>query len=267
MTKEKLNEVTEIVKKSIQSYYSNNADYWFKNLSTDSIWICDGEPMLFGKDEIKRYFKKRPSPGNVNVLNETYSAISLDKNSAIVFGQITVGMKKSSKKAITMVTIGIRCDEDEPKIAYHHLSYDYYESFTNNATNLEKKVDLDVLTRRYIKNLLLENMDSYRVAIKFGTQTLYVDLNTVIYLQSKGHHTTIFCINEIIDSTMGIGEIEKLLNKNFCKVRRGTIINTQYVTAIRHYEIEMLYKTVIKIPQPSYANIKETVNSLILQQE
>lgn len=88
--------------------------------------------------------------------------------------------------------------------------------------------------------------------------------NTIIYLQSDGHRTNLHCIDKVINCSMLITDIAPMLTDDFYMVRRGCMVNSIYVTAIRRCEIELVFGTVINIPVPKYTKVKKDLQEMIL---
>ena len=103
--------------------------------------------------------------------------------------------------------VNYRLIGNEIKILHIHNSYEYM------LPNEEKLLTMDGSTMQSIRSLLLEHPPGQRIAIRSGTQTAFVDLHTVLYVQSLGRKTEFVCIDKIISCNSSISEIAKELNK------------------------------------------------------
>lgn len=267
METDRKKEVVELTSRIMHNLYRSNLEEWFDALRKDSIWVGSGEPFLYGAESIKAYFKNYHMPSDVKIVNETYTPIVLGNTSYIVSGLLSIGREDGTITASTIITVVYRYIGDKPTIAYHHMSYDYTDHFSNeikNNLNLNTpQQPMNASTRLFIKQMIMNTGNVTHIPIKVGKQINYVDPRTIIYLNSHGHKTTLYCIDKVIDCSMNIYEFEPLLDNTFYPLRRGCIINTKYITALRRSEVELVYKTIIQIPVPSYTKVKKELNALI----
>ncbi|MGN0484790.1 MAG: LytTR family DNA-binding domain-containing protein, partial [Lachnospiraceae bacterium] len=182
--------------------------------------------------------------------------------------------------ASTQITFAYRYVNEEPTIAYQHMSYDYISSVSsgqneknlnidseNQSSNLCPHMPMNATLRLYIRQLLNDSKRCKPVPAKVGTQVQYIDPRSILYLNSCGHKTTLYCVDRIIECSMNIHEFDPYLPENFYPLRRGCIINVMYITAIRRSEVELAFGTVIQIPVPSFPKVKMELNELILQKD
>lgn len=259
------NEVVELTSRIMHNFYKKDLDLWFDSLRNDSVWVGSGEPLFYGSESIKNYFKNYYMPEGVRIIHETYTPISLSKSSYIVTGLLNIGREENIISACTLITIGYRYVNDKPTIAYHHMSYDYTNAFsTTKETNSSPQKPMDTAIRLYIRQLSINKDRAIPIPLKIGRNTQYIDPQTIITLNSHGHKTTLQCIDQVIDCSMNIYEFKSLLPDYFFSIRRGCIINPFYMTALRRSEVELVLNTCIQIPAPSFAKVKKELNEIIL---
>lgn len=270
--KDKLKEVEDMTQNIVHHYYCGDLTPWMEALHKDCIWMGSGEPTLIGADSIKAHFSKYKDMPHPTIIYEAYTPISLSSTSFLVSGQVTLGSNENTPSAVCQLTMGFRFAGNEAKILYQHLSYDFITQPDTNIPTESKDINnrilpMDISSRLFIRQLLLNKQIVAPIAITAGNQTYFVNPNTIIYLQSNGHRTNVVCIDRTLDSSMLITEISSMLGEGFYAIRRGSVINTMYVTTIRRCEVEMLYGTVIKIPVPSYVAVKQDLQNMILKQK
>ena len=214
-------------------------------------------------EAIKTYFRSYNNPQGVEIISEEYFPLALGANAAVVSGQLAFSTEGAERKAVTMLTIAYRLVGGKTKLAYHHMSYEFFELPSEGN---EAKVEMDASARRFIRQLLLEPQKPPRIPINVGKQTVSLDPYTVLYVKSNAHKTEVTCIDRVLDCSMSIGELAPLLSENFYPVRRGHLVNSQYVTAMRYCEVVLLFGTIIPIPAPSYTKVKRELNALIAGQ-
>lgn len=252
-------EVKNLSRALYHNYCKGDFSAWFSLLHTNSVWICQGEPVLIGGEKIKDFISNYPASAVLEVINETLSTTALGKDNYIVTGNVLIGTDKYSPVATILVTFVFRYISNEPKLMYQHLSYDYV---TKELTANSESTDL--LTRLLIRQAFSMNEAVPPVAVKSGQQTYYIPSASIIYLQSNRHKTIIYCVDKELECSMLLPDIMPMLPDNFYFVRRGCVINTMYVTSIRRCEVELIFGTTIQIPVPSYTKVKKDINALVM---
>lgn len=260
MAKGKMEDVVALTSRIMHGFYSGKVDVWFDRLCPDSIWVGAGEPSLFGAEAIKSYFQNYKNPQGLEIFSEEYYPLTLGANAAVVNGRLAFRIEGADRKAVTLLTMVYRLVGGKTKVAYHHMSYEFFETPSGGP---DSRVELDASTRRFIRQLLLEPQKPSRVPISIGKQTVYLDPYTVLYVKSNAHKTELTCIDRVLDCSMPMGQLAPLLGDSFYPVRRGYLVNSQYVTAVRYCEVELLFGTVIPVPAPIYSKVKRELNALI----
>lgn len=260
MAKGKMEDVVALTSRIMHKFYDGDVEDWFDRLCPDSIWVCSGEPSLIGAEAIKSYFRNYKNPQGLEIFSEEYYPLTLGANAAAVYGRLAFRMEGAERRAVTQLTMIYRLVGGKTKVAYHHMSYEFFETPSDGP---DSRVEMDASIRRFIRQLLLESQEPLRVPISIGTQTVYIDPYTVLYVKSKAHKTEVVCIDQVLDCSMALGRLAPLLGERFYPVRRGYLVNSQYVTAVRYCEVELLFGTVIPVPAPIYSKVKRELNALI----
>lgn len=265
LQKNRLHIIEELTKEIAHNYFAGNLDKWFDMLHKDCIWAGSGEPTLMGADNIREYFRNYEHMPNAIIINESYLPLCLSSTSFIVNGHLTLGPDIDTPMVICQISLAYRMSGNNAKIMYQHMSYDFIgQMHTMGSQESSKTLPLDINSRLFIRQMLLTNPQITPIAVNVGTQTYFIDPNTIIYLQSDGHRTNLHCIDKVINCSMLITDIAPMLTDDFYLVRRGCMVNSIYVTAIRRCEIELVFGTVINIPVPKYTKVKKDLQEMIL---
>lgn len=245
-----LEEIAALTKALFHAHYAGDLDKWFSYLCPDSVYLGTGEPLLFGGDAIREHFKGFTGKA-VNIIEEEYFPVSLGDSAAQVCGQIIVESLEGSFRVINHFTISYRIIGGELKMVHQHNSYEYMQPSESKVLNL------DVNTTQFVRSLLLERPSGRRIPIRSGTQTIFVNSNTVLYVQSQRRKTEFVCIDRVISCNSSIGEIAKELPDLFYPIHRGYLVNTLFIVAIRRFEVELISGLCIPIPSLTYMKVKE----------
>lgn len=248
-----LKDVVELTKDLYHEYYSGNPEPWFSHLCNESIWIGNGEPLLFGGDAIRDHFQKCQGVQSV-ILAEEYHPLRQGDDSAIVCGRFVLDRSDRSYQVTVFFTIAYRRIADELKITHQHNSYEFSQ-INRNASN--GTLHMDMNTTQFVKNLLLEQHSTTQIPVKSGRQTLFINPVSVMYVQSQGKRTELVCADRLISCSNSIGELASLLPMDFYPVHRSYLVNTRYVTALRRFEVQLVSGITIPVPEKTYMKVKK----------
>lgn len=251
-----LNKIVELTKELFHAHYAGNPEIWFSYLTSDSIFLGTGNPILMGKNSIENHFKEFFEKYS-NIIQEDYFPTPLGEQTAQVCGQIILLGSKGSSKIINHFTVNYRLINNEIKILHIHNSYEYMLPKEN------KLLTMDGNAMQIIRSLIIEHPPGERMPIRSGSQTAFIDLHTVLYVQSLGRKTEFICIDRVISCNSPIGEIAKQLPKIFYPLHRGYLVNTLYITAIRRFEVTLISGITLPIPALTYQQAKKDLYKII----
>ena len=245
-----LEEVAALTKELFHAHYAGDLEQWFSYLCPDSVYLGTGEPLLFGGDAIREHFKGFSGKA-INIIQEEYFPLSLSDNAVQVCGQIFLESLEKSFRIINLFTISYRIIGGELKMVHQHNTYEYMQPSESRILNL------DMNTMQFVRSLLLDRPSGRRMPVRSGTQTIFVNPNTVLYVQSQRRKTEFVCIDRVISCNSSIGEIGMELPDFFYPLRRGYLVNTLFIVAIRRFEVELISGICIPIPALTYQQVKQ----------
>lgn len=253
MTRDKidLEQITSLSKELFHQYYSGELELWFSCLDKDSVYLGTGEPILFGKDVIIEHFKH--CQGKISrIVQEEYFPIALDTSTAQVCGEIIVENPEGrTYQAITHFTMVYRNTGGCLKLIHQHNSYEYIRSQKNDI------IKLDLNSTQFVRDLLLKQPSAKRMPVRSGTQTLFLNPLTIMYVQSLGKKTEIVGIDRVISCNSPLGQMARELPKVFYPLHRGYLVNTLYIVAIRCFEAELISGICLPNPALTYTQVKK----------
>lgn len=262
MEKQKINldEVTLLTKELFHEHYAGNLERWFSYLCSDSVYLGTGEPLLFGGDAIREHFKGFIGK-EIDIVQEEYFPVALSDAAAQVCGQIIVENRKNLFQVINHFTIGWRAAGENLKIIHQHNSYEYMQPGESEV------MKLDMNTISFVRSLLLEYPAGRRLSVRSGTQTVFVNPHSILYVQSRRNRTELVCIDRVISCNSPLHALKKELPEIFYPLRRGYLVNTLYMVAIRRFEAELISGISIPIPALAYQKVKKDLQSMISGEE
>lgn len=214
---------------------------------------------MFGGNAIRKHFKGF-SGKQADIVQEEYYPISLSSQAANVVGQIAIKSLDDKFRVTTSFTIGYRIIREELKMVHQHNSYEFiqHSESKNNHT-----VVLDFKTIQFVKNLLLEIPSVSRIPIKSGMQTIFVNPNSILYIQSQRKKTDVVCLDRVISCNSTIGELKETMPDFFYPLHRCYLVNTLYIVAVRRFEAELISGITIPIPAVTYTQAKQDLQEMI----
>lgn len=259
MTKRKLipEEAAALAKDLLHAYLSGEPEQWFSHLCSESIWVGNGEPILFGGDAIRKHFQHLKGVQST-ILQEEFYPLSLSADAAQVCGYFVLGETDLTYRTKTWFTLTFRLIDGEPKLVHQHHSYEHIR-----VGNAGGKLNLDQNAMLFVKSLLLDRPRQCRIPVRSGKQTVYVNPYSLLYVQSHGKHTEFVCTDRVISCNSPIGVVAKDLPEEFYPIHRGYLVNTAYIVAVRRFEAELFDGTTIPIPAPAYTKVKADLARLL----
>ncbi len=246
------------VKEGYHKYFSGLTDMWFANLSKDTSYIGTGEPTLFGRDAIQAHFNSF-STVKYEILHEEYFPVALGNDICLVFGKDTVSSFRNQYRIVISFSIVLKLEGNEIKLLHQNNSYEYLHIENNE----EGPMKADLLTTQYVRDLLLEQPLHHRLPFRSGTQTIFVNPYTILYVESMGKKTNIVCLDRIITSNYSMSECKDLLPDSFYQVHRSYLVNTRYISSIKRFEVVLLSGITIPVPEKEYTRIKADLTKRI----
>lgn len=263
----KIKEVERITHTIYKDFCHGDTETWFSVLHPNCIWVATGEPMLIGSERIKEYFTDYPTRTDIEIITESYTTLVLDQSTYIVTGNVLVGSDITLPSAKVLMTMVYRYTSNTPKLSYQNMSYDFIKSDSSQNRTNEKGLYTDLATRLFFKQTLANKNDIPPISVKVGQQLYFIPPASIIYLQSNRHKTSIHCIDKVIECSMLITDIQPQLPNNFYFLRRGCIVNTMYITAIRRCEVELVFGTNIQVPAAGFTTVKKEINEMIMRSQ
>ena len=254
-----LEEITALTKELFHAHYAGDLERWFDYLCPDSIYLGTGEPMLFGGSAIREHFKGFEGEA-ADVVSEEYYPVPLGETAAQVCGRIAVRSRQNQLGAVNYFTIGWRLIGGELKLVHQHNSYEYTQPDIEGERGILK---MDMNTTRFVRNLLLEQPAGRRIAFPSGNQTVYVNPYTILYAKSRDKRTELVCVDRVVSCNYIYRELKERLPEVFSPLRRGYLVNTLYIVALRRFEAELISGISIPIPALTYTQVKRDLQELI----
>ncbi len=251
-----LKEVAALAKTLFHAHYAGEPERWFSYLCGDSIYIGTGEPMLFGGSAIQEHFRGFKGK-RVDIVAEEYFPVLLGPESAQVYGQIMVENQENLFRVVNHFTLTFRLIGGELKLVHQHNSYEYLQPGENDALNL------DANTMRFVRSLLLDRPARTRLSLRSGTQTIFVNPDTILYVLGQRKRTDLVCIDRVVACNSSIGEMAKILPPQFYPIHRSYLVNTRYIVAVRRFEAELISGICVPIPAVTYQQAKRDLRNMI----
>lgn len=256
--KEEINveEIIMLTKELYHSQYEGKPEKWFDYLCSDSVYVGTGEPLLFGGDAIRERFKGFAGK-TAEVVQEEYFPFLSGGQTAYVCGEIIVQNHPGTYRAVTHFTLVWRVIGGKLKIVHLHNSYEYMRSGESSV------LKLDVNSLQFVRSLLLEYPAGRRMPVRSGTQTVFVNPYSILYVQSQRNRTELVCVDRVISCNSPLHELAKELPEAFYPLRRGYLVNTFYIVAVRRFEAELISGISIPIPALTYQKVKQDLQEII----
>lgn len=250
-TKEKAIKITH---KIYHDYYDGNPDTWFSYLADNSVYIDNGNQFFLGGQAIKDHFKSYAGRKE-EVISDEYYSLVLNDNSIVVYGQIAIKDMDNNFCAVTRFTCIYKMSKsDKIELIHQQNSFEFIQSVDFMA---KSTIKADINTFDFVRSLLVSVPFGDRLPFHCAGQTLFLNYNLILYIESRGHNTELFCVDRTISCVDSITALSEMLPNTFYPLRRGCLINLRYITAVRHSEVELISGIKISVPVRNYPKVKQ----------
>lgn len=250
----------ETTKYIYHSYYDGNPEPWFSYLDKNAVYLGTGDPMLIGKTAIVNHFKKYEGI-QTKILDNACNVVLQSKTSGLVYGKLILGTQKMNELGFMRFTLVYKIQKSGFLIIHQHNSCEFKNSIKQTDSKTTNTVDN--LAFQFIRDVLSDKGNDMRFSLPSGNNTVFLNANMVLYIQSVGKHTEFVCVDRTVSCNTPISELKEQLPDMFYQVHRCYLVNIKHIHEIRRFEVEMISGVKIPIPAISYTQIKEDLIGLI----
>lgn len=249
--------LTNTTRDAFRAYHSGNLKPWSELLSPDSVYLGSGDPMLIGKNAIMNHFKKYEGVQST-IINDEYHPIVQSESCGFVYGQIIIGMPDSFQSIVTRFTMVYKIKKNKLLITHQHNSYEHQYVTTLHHTSMQ----MSNITQQFIRDLLIHQKENKRIPVSSGMQTIYLNSNMILYIQSFGKRTEFVCADRTVSCNTPISKLREFLPDIFYPIHRSYLVNCNHISAIRRFEVELVTGAILPIPALTYTQVKKDLSNI-----
>lgn len=251
--------LTNTTREIFHAYHSGVPALWFSYLDADSVYLGSGDPLLIGKNAIVKHFQKYEGVRST-ILFEEYHPVLQNRYGGFVYGQIVLAIPKSDQSIVTRFTFVYKFKKKKLVLTHQHNSYEYQYQATAGTFS---PLDMSTITHQFVRDLLIHRQDGLTLLFQSGTQTVCLDSNMLVYIQSTGKRTELVCIDRLLTCNSSISELQATLPGFFYQIHRSYLVNTYHILAIRRFEVELTNGTILPIPAQRYMQVKRELADVL----
>lgn len=262
MQKNELENVVEVTKSLVHDYYAGEYGAWFQHLDSKSVWISSHTPMLIGAKCIREYFEEKEKERKGSICREEYFPFRVNSRVLAVIAKFSEKQNgdESCKNLMTMTLIYKNMGKGLKLVLQHSTVEKFRKEYEE-----KEEFPMDFHTFRFVRGLLMDRKLGTCISVPSGNRTLFVDLNTVLFIKSNGRKTEFHCLDRIFSCNMPMCVISKKLPENFYLIHRSYMVNIRYITAIYRYEAELISGVRVPIPALPYMQIKRDLERMLCE--
>lgn len=258
----KLEDTVAISREITQAYFAGNMEPYLSRLCPKSVWLGTGGRVLIGGDIIRARLEAgvERRKKNYRITHEEYTPLALTPRCQAVMGEVRARDPSNTEDSvIASYTFLYQLIGTETKLVLLHANYELLHPFALN----EDGPKLEMSAYQFVRDVLIEVPPKKRLAIPCGSTTLFVQPDMIFYVQSRNRKAELHCVDKIIQSDLGISEVNAMLPDTFCPIHRCYTVNTRYVMSIRRYEAALITGEVLPIPFHNYMQVKSDLERRI----
>lgn len=258
----KLEDTVAISREITQAYFAGNMEPYLSRLCSKSVWLGTGGRVLIGGDIIRARLEAGVEKRKLfyHITQEEYTPLALTPRCQAVMGEVRASDPNNPEDAvIASYTFLYQLIGAETKLVLLHANYEFFHPFALS----EDGPKLEMSAYQFVRDVLIEIPPKKRLAIPCGNTTLFVQPDMVFYVQSRNRKAELHCVDKIIQSDLGISEVNAMLPETFCPIHRCYTVNSRYVMSIRRYEATLITGEVLPIPFHNYMQVKSDLERRI----
>lgn len=251
----KLEDTVAISREITRAYFAGDMEPYLSRLCSKSVWLGTGGRVLIGGDIIRARLEAGVEKRKLfyHITQEEYTPLYLTPRCQAVMGEVRASDPDNPEDAvIASYTFLYQLIGAETKLVLLHANYEFFHPFALNKDGPK----LEMSAYQFVRDVLIEIPPKKRLAVPCGSATLFVQPDMIFYIQSRNRKAELHCVDKIIQSDLGISEVNAMLPETFCSIHRCYTVNTRYVMSIRRYEAALITGEVLPIPFHNYMQVK-----------
>lgn len=250
------NRAQELTRQVIEDFFHQKPEKVIQKFHSDVTWIGAGDGQYIGGyKKVSDYIRNIGLP-RCEILQKEYRVVAHSDDIYVVAGRMKIGGPQGTNEKLSTVqriTFIWKIEDGRFWLLHFHISnpiepQEKSEYFLKSAGNG---------TFEYVKQVFSQK----RRLIAFGRhdQTYVLCNQDIVYIEAENTNSVIHCLNRDILSRESISALEKRLGDDFIKTHRSFIVNSNYITGIKRYQLAVSRGIELPIPEKKYREIKEKV--------
>lgn len=250
-----LEDTVAISREITRAYFAGDMEPYLSRLCSKSVWLGTGGRVLIGGDIIRARLEAGVEKRRLfyQITQEEYTPLAITPRCQAVMGEVRASNPNNTEDTvIASYTFLYQLIGTETKLVLLHANYEFFHPFALNKDGPK----LEMSAYQFVRDVLIEIPPKKRLAVPCGSTTLFVQPDMIFYIQSRNRKAELHCVDKIIQSDLGISEVNAMLPETFCSIHRCYTVNTRYVMSIRRYEATLITGEVLPIPFHNYMQVK-----------
>lgn len=250
-----LEDTVAISREITRAYFAGDMEPYLSRLCSKSVWLGTGGRVLIGGDIIRARLEAGVEKRRLfyHITQEEYTPLAITPRCQAVMGEVRASNPNNTEDTvIASYTFLYQLIGTETKLVLLHANYEFFHPFALNKDGPK----LEMSAYQFVRDVLIEIPPKKRLAVPCGSTTLFVQPDMIFYIQSRNRKAELHCVDKIIQSDLGISEVNAMLPETFCSIHRCYTVNTRYVMAIRRCEATLITGEVLPIPFHNYMQVK-----------
>lgn len=250
-----LEDTVAISREITRAYFAGDMEPYLSRLCSKSVWLGTGGRVLIGGDIIRARLEAGVEKRKLfyHITQEEYTPLALTPRCQAVMGEVRASDPNNPEDAvIASYTFLYQLIGAETKLVLLHANYEFFHPFALNKDGPK----LEMSAYQFVRDVLIEIPPKKRLAIPCGSTTLFVQPDMIFYVQSRNRKAELHCVDKIIQSDLGISEVNAMLPETFCPIHRCYTVNSRYVMSVRRYEAALITGEILPIPFHNYMQVK-----------
>lgn len=258
-------DIIDLSKKVVQGFYHREVDGLIQYLADDFMWVGAFDfQYATNKEQFLNITQSELNSLPFNIMDEEFFLLSKNSSMYVVCAKLKLFVQTDENTIVrthTRLTIIWKYYDNELKLSHVHGSNAQDIPLSVSVKNTDYSHDKGFFT--YINSL---NNSGLNDKISFrdvdGKYRYYLP-EEIIYLEANMQNTRVYTSNECVVISGLLLEQGKKLPKQFYRIHKSYIINTDFLKSLKRYQVELSNDIILPLSKEKFMDFRVFINEII----
>lgn len=257
-----------ITARMVREFYAGDMSLMMQYAAPDMIWMGAMENQYSENMKVVRRLLKSEAPILRTVDWERYHLTVADDDCCVVTGQLRISTDPSTHMLLAAwqrITLVYVLRQGRPTLVHLHLSIPWEASAREKGFPYRAGRQ----TYEYVQQVLRQKRGAPpRLILQDAHRNTHILLeDEIFFLEAQGASILFHCLNGCLRLRGSLTEWAAKLPARFIRAHRSYIVNVDYVTGYKRFQLQMCDGHIVPVPEKQYSSIRAQIEKQVIQVE